>query len=83
MRIAKAIQERRDKAALLIKEVARRASVPVSTVQRLEDADPRWVSLAQFFNLTVSAAHSVSRQDLFARVRVIVSFELKIPHIIP
>jgi transcriptional regulator with XRE-family HTH domain len=51
LQIAKAVYELREKAGLSIKEVAKRAAMPISTVQRLEDADPRWVSLAQVLRL--------------------------------
>ncbi len=45
--IAKELRELRQKAGLSIRQVAERAGVPPSTVRRLEDAEPRWFSLAE------------------------------------
>lgn len=61
--LAKAVSELRERLGLSIQQVAKRAQVPVSTIQRLEDADPRWVSLPQLLRIVhaIGGALTISR----------------------
>ena len=64
LQIARALYDLRERAGLTHEQVAERARVPVSTVHRLEESDPRWVSLRQL----VRVAHAVNGRITLERV---------------
>ena len=51
LQLAKEVYELRARSGLSIQQVAKRSGVPAATIQRLEDADPRWVSLPQMLRV--------------------------------
>lgn len=63
LQLAKEVYELRATSGLSIRQVAKRSGVPAATIQRLEDADPRWVSLPQLLRVVyaVGGALTVSR----------------------
>lgn len=63
LQLAKELYELREKSGLSIRQLALHAHVPASTIQRLEDADPRWVTLPQLLRIVhaVGAKLTVSR----------------------
>ncbi len=63
LQLARELYELRQKSGLSIRQLALRTHVKASTIQRLEDADPRWVTLPQVLRIVhaLGAKLTVSR----------------------
>ncbi len=67
LQLARELYELREKSGLSIRQLALRASVPASTIQRLEDADPRWVTLPQVLRIVHALGAKLTVSQLVPR----------------